>query len=79
MLKRIPRRFEGRFAFVTVAAARARQIQNGAVPRLESPSDNPTRLAMKEAVEDLIDWDFLEEENPQPHGQKSQPRLKQAV
>ena len=74
--KKIPKKFEGRFAFVNVAAARARQIQNGAKPKIKADSGNAAQIAMKEALANLIEWDFLVEDAAVP---QSKPKLGCAV
>jgi DNA-directed RNA polymerase subunit K/omega len=39
-----------------VAFQRARQLQAGARPRVESASHSPTRLALLEVLADTISW-----------------------
>ena len=41
----LPKDIESKFQFITVAAQRAKQIQNGAKPRVEVRSRKPTRLS----------------------------------
>ncbi len=41
----LPREVDSKFRFITVAAQRAKQIQNGAKPRVETASRKPTRVA----------------------------------
>jgi DNA-directed RNA polymerase subunit K/omega len=46
----------GKFHKVTLAFQRARQLQNGARPRVDAPGHRPTRLAMLEVLADTISW-----------------------
>jgi DNA-directed RNA polymerase omega subunit len=79
MYKRIPKRFEGRFGLVSVAATRARQLQDGAKPRIKiRSSSNSAQIAVRECLEELLDWDYLVEDTRQPEETLSQPRLKRA-
>ena len=43
-----------KFEFVTLAAARAKQLQNGCTPKVDG-SDKAARLAMKEVREKKIE------------------------
>jgi DNA-directed RNA polymerase omega subunit len=45
---------ENSFEFVTVAAARARQLLNGCLPRVEG-SPKPARRALQEVAAGLVD------------------------
>ena len=44
-----------RFEMVLTATKRARQIANGADPRVEEENDNPTVIALREIAEGLVD------------------------
>ena len=44
-----------RYQFVHVVARRARKIQNGAAPKLNSISRKPTRIAEEEAMQGLLE------------------------
>ena len=57
----LPRDLDSKFRFITVAAQRAKQIQNGAKPRVDCRSRKPTRIAMHEVLANAISWEFLEE------------------
>ncbi|HEY2460562.1 MAG TPA: DNA-directed RNA polymerase subunit omega [Candidatus Acidoferrum sp.] len=49
------------FAYVVLAARRARQIMAGAPPLLESPRTlKATRIACEELENSLIEYDFVE-------------------
>ena len=52
---------ESQFAYVVLAARRARQIMAGAPPMLESVrTQKPTRIACEEVTHGLIEYDFPE-------------------
>src|SRR6266581_408020 len=46
----LPREVDSKFRFITVAAQRAKQLQNGAKPRVETRSRKSTRVAIEEAL-----------------------------
>jgi DNA-directed RNA polymerase omega subunit len=52
---------ESQFAYVVLAARRARQIMAGAPPMLETPRTlKPTRIACEELENGLVEYDFVE-------------------
>jgi DNA-directed RNA polymerase omega subunit len=52
---------ESQFAYVVLAARRARQIMSGAPPLIENPrTQKPTRIACEELEHGLIEYDFSE-------------------
>jgi DNA-directed RNA polymerase omega subunit len=52
---------ESQFAYVVLAAKRARQIMAGAPPLVEAPRTlKPTRIACEELEQGLIEYDFTE-------------------
>lgn len=52
---------ESQFAYVVVAARRARQLMAGAPPLLENPRTlKPTRIACEELEHSLLEYDFTE-------------------
>jgi len=57
----LPKNVDSKFRFITVAAQRAKQIQNGAKPRVEARSRKPTRIAMQEVLADAVDWEIRDE------------------
>jgi DNA-directed RNA polymerase subunit K/omega len=44
----------GKYRFVTLAAQRAEQLQAGALPRVESPSNKVTVVAQQEVADERI-------------------------
>lgn len=53
----LPKEVDSKFRFITVASQRAKQLQNGAKPRVETKSRKPTRIAMQEVLAGTISWD----------------------
>jgi DNA-directed RNA polymerase omega subunit len=58
----LPRELDSKFRFITVAAQRAKQIQNGAKPRVEITSRKATRIAVAEVLANLVSWEIPEED-----------------
>jgi DNA-directed RNA polymerase omega subunit len=57
----LPKDVDSKFRFITVASQRAKQLQNGAKPRVEARSRKPTRIAMQEVLANAVSWEFKEE------------------
>lgn len=52
---------ESQFAYVVLAARRARQIMAGAPPMVENPrTQKATRIACEEVNQGLIEYDFTD-------------------
>ena len=62
----LPRDVDSKFRFITVAAQRAKQLQNGATPRIEVKSRKPTRVAMHEVLAGTVSWEIRDEIVPPP-------------
>jgi DNA-directed RNA polymerase subunit omega len=60
----LPKDVDSKFRFITVAAQRAKQVQNGAKPRVESKTRKPTRVAIEEVMANAISWEMREEVKP---------------
>jgi DNA-directed RNA polymerase subunit omega len=60
----VPREVDSKFRFITVAAQRAKQLQNGAKPRVDVRSRKPTRIAMQEVLAEAVSWDMKDETPP---------------
>jgi DNA-directed RNA polymerase subunit omega len=58
----LPQGIESKFRFILVAAKRARQLQAGAKPLIQTPSKKVTRVAMQEVEAGLIPIELLEVE-----------------
>ncbi len=59
MTVKIPEEFDSKFRFILVAAARAKQIQHGAPPRIKSQSRKPASIAVQEVEENLVPYVIL--------------------
>ena len=57
----LPKEVDSKFRFITVAAQRAKQIQNGAKPRVEVRSRKSTRVAMQEVLAGAVSWEVKDE------------------
>ena len=57
----LPKDVDSKFRFITVAAQRAKQLQNGAKPRVEVRSRKATRIAMQEVLAEAISWEVKED------------------
>jgi DNA-directed RNA polymerase subunit omega len=54
----IPQTLDSKFRFILVAARRARQLQGGAKPLIQTPSKRPTRVAQQEVGAGLVPVEF---------------------
>ena len=50
--------FDSKFRFVLLASARAEQLVRGAHAKVEAPNRKPTRLAMEELRQGVIEWGY---------------------
>ena len=53
-----PTTMDSKFRRVLVAASRAEQIMRGARPKVEAGKRKPTRVALEEVDQSLIDWGY---------------------
>ena len=60
----LPKDVDSKFRFITVAAQRAKQLQNGAKARVEARSRKPTRIAMQEVLANAVSWEVKDEKVP---------------
>ena len=60
----LPKEVDSKFRFITVAAQRAKQLQGGAKPRVETRSRKPTRVAVEETLAGTVSWEIREEPLP---------------
>ena len=49
--------FDSNYRYILVAARRARQLQNGASPLVETHSTKPCRIAAEELQADKVKWE----------------------
>ena len=57
----LPKSVDSKFRFITVAAQRAKQLQAGAKPRVDTRSRKPTRIAVEETIAETISWEINED------------------
>ena len=60
----LPKDVDSKFRFITVASQRAKQLQNGARPKVEARSRKPTRIAMQEVLANAVSWEVKDEKVP---------------
>jgi DNA-directed RNA polymerase subunit omega len=58
----LPKEMDSKFRFIVVAAHRAKQLQNGAKPRVDTRSRKPTRIAIQEVLAGTVSWEMKSEE-----------------
>ena len=63
MLINIPKEYDSKFRFIRVASLRAKQLQSGAQPRIESKSRKPAYVAIREAEGMLVKFNIVEPED----------------
>ncbi|MCH8015294.1 MAG: DNA-directed RNA polymerase subunit omega [Acidobacteria bacterium] len=59
MTVKIPEEFDSKFRFILVAAARAKQLQHGAPPRIKTQSKKPATIAVLEVEQNLVPYVIL--------------------
>ncbi len=57
----LPRDVDSKFRFITVAAQRAKQLQSGAKPRVDTRSRKATRVAIEETIAGTVSWEVRDE------------------
>jgi DNA-directed RNA polymerase subunit omega len=55
----IPQSLDSKFRFILVAARRARQLQSGAKPLIQTANKRPTRVAQQEVGAGLVPVEFV--------------------
>ena len=60
---------DSKFRRVLVAANRAEQLMRGVRPKVEAGKKKPTRLAMEEVDQQLVDWGYGPA--PQPEAEEA--------
>jgi len=64
----LPKSVDSKFRFITVAAQRAKQLQAGAKPRVDTRSRKPTRIAVEETIAETISWEVRDDLPPAGEG-----------
>lgn len=49
--------FDSNYRYILVAARRARQLQSGALPMINTTSTKPCRIAEQEVQAELVKWE----------------------
>lgn len=62
MIIKVPEEFDSKFRFILVAAERAKQLQNGAPPKIDLKSRKSAFVAIREVERGLVPYEILEEE-----------------
>ncbi len=57
----LPKDVDSKFRFIAVAAQRAKQLQIGAKPRVDTRSRKTTRIAMQEVLAGTVSWELKDE------------------
>lgn len=57
---------DSKFRLVLVAANRAEQLMRGARPKVEATKRKPTRVALEEVDQHLVDWGYGPPPAPEP-------------
>jgi DNA-directed RNA polymerase omega subunit len=68
----LPKSVDSKFRFITVAAQRAKQLQAGAKPRVDTHSRKPTRIAVEETIAETISWEIREEPEARSEGEAAE-------
>jgi DNA-directed RNA polymerase subunit omega len=55
-LDRALEQYDSKFRFVLLASSRAEQVVRGARPKIEAATRKPTRIAMEELRQGLVEW-----------------------
>ena len=55
----IPQNLDSKFRFILVSARRARQLQAGAKPLIQTASKRPTRVAQQEVGAGLVPIEYI--------------------
>jgi len=55
----LPQKLDSKFRYILVAAKRARQLQAGARPLIQSPAKRLTRVAQQEVTAGLVPFELL--------------------
>ena len=69
-------KIESKFTFVLAAALRARQLQGGAKPLIDTQARKATRIAMEETFQGAVPYDLPGAEDEDEKGKKKARRSK---
>ena len=57
-MQKIPEGVGSKYRFIIVAAARAKQLQNNAKPKIKTKSTKPAHIAMREVEQGLVAFEI---------------------
>lgn len=58
-MQKLPEKIDSKYRFVLLAAERAEQLMQGALPRLGYTGvGKPTQTAMAEVLDEAVDWEY---------------------
>ncbi len=60
----LPKDVDSKFRFIAVASQRAKQLQIGAKPRVDTRSRKSTRIAMQEVLAGTVSWELRDDPAP---------------
>jgi DNA-directed RNA polymerase subunit omega len=60
----VPQGMDSKFRFILIAAKRARQLQSGAKPLVQTPYKKPTRVAVAELSAGLVPYETIDIVSP---------------
>jgi len=66
----IPQNLDSKFRFILVAARRARQLQSGAKPLIQTPTKRPTRVAQQEVGAGMVPIEVMTGESSDKNQKK---------
>ena len=55
-MAKLPDNIDSKFRFITIAAMRAKQLQRGALPKIDSDAKKPTAIAREEVMSGAIEF-----------------------
>ena len=64
-MSQMPERIDSKYRYVLLASNRAEQLIQGASPKGDIEERKPTRVALSEISEELVEWDYGPEEEPE--------------
>ena len=67
-----PNNVDSNFRLVLVAANRAEQLMRGARPKVEAGKRKPTRIALEEVDQHLVDWGYGPPPAPEPEAAEAE-------
>ncbi|MFQ5718757.1 MAG: DNA-directed RNA polymerase subunit omega [Acidobacteriota bacterium] len=60
-MHKLPENIDSKFRFITITAMRAKQLQRGALPKVDTEATKPTAIAHQEVMAGTIDFQVGED------------------